>query len=624
MHDNRRSERTRVRPPRFRDALRRAIGLRPRFRNMLGIACTGHGASIALVTADGIVRASVLDRWCGQKYAMLLARDEAHDILNPKSNIDRAIHFVLTYGRDMPPILIFEDVIADWTSWLLRGLGISLDDIDLVVTSDSHFATTRVRLGRSLRRWFPNAWISSGIEHHEIHQRQAFWQSGFDEAAVLTLDACGEPLHRHGGRSLAGTIAIMDARGRNDTLAEFFFPESSPGLLYDVVNRHVGFQLGDEGKTMGLAPYGNPELLRQIEASLRVHPDGHFDFMPHRDFALALSAYVPARSRDHTIVPRHENVAYAGQALIERVVANAFVAALRSTGQRKLAYAGGVALNSVANEIAFRAARPESLYITPNGGDTGHALGCALFGAYEIAGMTPPLRELSDALGPEYTAAEMRDAARDAGGFVAEPANVAEALARCIANGYITARFDGRAEHGPRALGNRSILADPRSAAMKDHLNARVKFREGFRPFAPAVLEEHAAEWFDIEGRSEYMLRVLQARAARRDAVAATVHVDGSCRVQTVSRAGNAGFYEVIRAFERLTGVPVVLNTSFNIAGKPIVETPADAVRCFRETAIDVLAIGPLLVSKKPLDAYAAPREGHSVMWDGLQPARAD
>jgi carbamoyltransferase len=187
---------------------------------------------------------------------------------------------------------------------------------------------------------------------------------------------------------------------------------------------------------------------------------------------------------------------------------------------------------------------------------------------------------------------------------VSEPADATGELARAIAAGCITARFDGRAEHGPRALGNRSILCDPRAAEMKDHLNERVKFREGFRPFAPAVLEERASEYFEIDGRSAYMLRVVPARPSHRERIAATVHVDGSCRVQTVSPADNAGFYDVISAFERITGVPVVLNTSFNVAGSPIVETPLDAVRCFNETAIDVLALGPFILTKAPVAAW--------------------
>lgn len=199
----------------------------------------------------------------------------------------------------------------------------------------------------------------------------------------------------------------------------------------------------------------------------------------------------------------------------------------------------------------------------------------------------------------------MLQAARGLPFPVTQPDHPERTLAHCIANGYITARFAGAAEFGPRALGNRSILCDPRGGHMKDHLNAKVKHREAFRPFAPAVVEDQAARWFDMDFRSPYMLRVVPVRAEMRERIPAVVHVDGSCRVQTVSEADNPGFHHVIREFDALTGVPVVLNTSFNLAGKPIVETPRDALECFAATEIDVLALGPLIVSKRPLDEYA-------------------
>jgi carbamoyltransferase len=316
-----------------------------------------------------------------------------------------------------------------------------------------------------------------------------------------------------------------------------------------------------------------------------------------------MQQFEPGRWPGAELTQGHRDVAYAGQALLERIVVNAFEAAMRLTGQRRLAYAGGVALNSVANEIAFQTVRPEAIYIAPNPGDTGHALGCALFGAYEIARWPPPLKEIPDFIGPGYSDEEMIEAARGSAYPVTTPADLAQAMAACIAGGLITARFSGAAEHGPRALGNRSILCDPRPAAMKDYLNERVKHREGFRPFAPAVLEEEAGEWFDIAERSSYMLRVVQVRPERQEQVAATVHVDGSCRVQTVNARENPGFHSLLRAFRARTGVPVVLNTSFNIAGKPIVETPRDAINCFAATEIDVLALGPVLLAKRPLPA---------------------
>jgi carbamoyltransferase len=597
-------------PDSWRGMIRKRFGMRPgRIGVVLGIACTGHGASIAALTSDGVVRSSVLDRWAGVKHVLMFARNEDGDIRNPRSHVDREIHSVLEYAYGKyPPTRIFEETLDDWLHWFLRGLHLTADDIDLVVTSESHFATCRWRLGRKLHRWFPKAWITSGLEHHEVHQRQAFWQSGFDRAAVVTLDSCGERLERFGGMALAGTITAMDVSGKYDTMSVLPFPVSSPGLLYDVVNRHVGFRMGDEGKTMGLAPYGDPELFHRIEKLLQLNPDGTFDFMPHLEFQAHLERYVPERLPDQEFSQLHRNVAYAGQGIIEKIVGNAFAAAMNLTGARRIAYAGGVALNSVANEVAFRAARPDALYIAPNPGDPGHALGCALFGAHEIAGWPPPLKEMPEYIGPTYPDHELIDVARVSGYPVMESQNVENELARCIANGYITARFAGGAEFGPRALGNRSILCDPRRPDMKDYLNARVKHREGFRPFAPAVLEDLAAAWFDIDHRSPFMLRVVPVRDGARSLIPAVVHVDGSCRVQTVSPSDNPGFYSVIRAFDSLTGVPVVLNTSFNVAGRPIVETPENAIDCFKDTAIDVLALGPVLVSKRSLSEYQSPR----------------
>ena len=360
---------------------------------------------------------------------------------------------------------------------------------------------------------------------------------------------------------------------------------------------------------MGLAPYGEPELLDRLLPRLSLHEDGSFSFYEHRELRALLQDYVPERWPDGEITPRHSNVAYAGQAILEKIVVNAFQVAIRLSGQKRLVYAGGVALNSVANEIALRTLDLDGFYIAPNPGDPGHALGCALYGAYEIAGWKPLFQELPDYLGRKYSEQDMRAACRECTHHVERPDQPELLLARCIQNGYITARFDGRAEHGPRALGNRSILASPLSAGMKDYLNAHVKHRESFRPFAPAVLEECAAEWFDLQGRSPYMLRVVPARSTARERIPAVVHVDGSCRVQTVSRDDNPGFYNVIQAFQSLTGVPVVLNTSFNTAGNPIVETPSDAVECFTSTDIDALLLGPFLLSKRPLQEYDVPRE---------------
>ena len=588
---------------------------------VLGLACTGHGASIAIATSDGILQSTVLERWAGVKRILLFAEEEDHDLRNPTCKLDEHINFCFKYGYGaFPPTLIFEKTMREWLGWFLEGLDLRPSDIDLVVVSESHFATCGLRLGPRLGEWFPKAWISQSITHHEIHQRQAFWQSGFEEAAVVTLDASGEALESLGGRTLSGTIATMNALDGCRMLSQMYFPESSPGLLYEVITRHCGFRLGDEGKTMGLAPYGEPELLNRLLPHLSLHDDGSFSFYEHRELRTLLQDYVPERWPDGEITQSHSNVAYAGQAILEKIVVNAFQVAMRLSGQKHLVYAGGVALNSVANEIALRTLDLDGFYIAPNPGDAGHALGCALFGAYEIAGWKPPFRELPDYLGRKYSEQDMREACRGCTHQVERPDQPELLLARCIQNGYITARYDGPAEFGPRALGNRSILASPLSPGMKDYLNARVKHRESFRPFAPAVLEEHAAEWFDLQGPSPYMLRVVPVRETVRERIPAVVHVDGSCRVQTVSRDDNPGFYKVIQAFQSLTRVPVVLNTSFNIAGNPIVETPSDAVECFASTDIDVLLLGPFLLSKLPLKEYELPRDEAAIVISAQNP----
>jgi carbamoyltransferase len=574
-------------------------------RHILGIACTGHGASIAYIGPDGVVRSSVLDRWVGIKNTLMFCEDEERSIRNSESGIDANINYILTYGfKKFPECRTFEGSFPGWFDWLLHDIGIKPGDIDLVVTSDSHFATCRPRLGLKLNKWFPNARVFRDIEHHAIHRCQAFWQSGFEEAAVLTLDTCGEDLERLDFKKIAGTIARMNNKGQNEVLTEFAFPRSSAGLIYDAATHQCGFIQGEEGKTMGLSAYGKPGFFDKVKDRLHLKDDGSFEFMDSADFKKMLDEYAPERLKGEELTQAHMDVAYAAQVLIELIVTNAFEAALKLTGLPDLVYAGGLGLNSVANDIAFKKARPRRLYIPTNPGDTGHALGCVLFGAYELAGWEPPTTELPEYLGPSYSQDEIEDALKTCNYPISFPEHLDQMIAQCIANGHIVARFEGRAEFGPRALGNRSILCDPRRPDMKDYLNSRVKHRESFRPFAPTVLEEHMSEWFEVEERSSYMLRVAPVRKEVQDKIPAVIHVDGSARLQTLSQKENPGYWNIIDAFHKLTGIPLVLNTSFNLAGKPIVETPADAVECFKSTPIDVLVMGSYLVTKGPLGHY--------------------
>jgi carbamoyltransferase len=587
----------------------RATGLRKDLQHILGITSNGHGASLAYVGRDGTVRSSVFDRWAGTKYTLLLSQDESEQIVGRKSRVAEKMHDLLAYSYgSFPPHRVFEEVFSDWLGWFLSGMPVGAEEIDLVISSESNFITSHFRLAPELNRWLPNARIVTDIEHHTVHQRQAFWQSGFPEAAILTLDTCGESLSRLNHHSICGTISSMTQTGTYALLREFIAPHSSVGLIYSIVNHHVGFTQGEEGKTMGLAPYGRPDLYRKLVKRLRLYPDGSFDFLLGRELHAVLDDYEHERSREKgaPLTQRHCDIAYAGQALTEDIVVNAFTAALRLTNLRNLVYAGGVALNSVANEIANKATNPDGLYIPPNPTDAGQALGCALYAAYELAGWPPPQDEIREYLGPEYDALSISRAVEGSVHFKCRSKDEGREriLARCIANGHIVARFSGGAEFGPRALGNRSILADPRREDMKDYLNARVKHREGFRPFAPSVLLEHAADWFDLEGPSPYMLRVVSVPSSERDRIPAVVHVDGSARVQTVAQQENPAYWKLIHAFYEITGIPLVLNTSFNVAGKPIVETPQDAIDCFESTDIDVLQLDDWIVSKEPIEVF--------------------
>jgi carbamoyltransferase len=585
----------------------KATKLNKKINHILGIACNGHGASLAYIDRDGSIRSSVLDRWAGTKYTLMVSKGELEEMVNRRSAIAAEMYDLLafSYGA-FPKYKVFESAFPAWMDWLLSDLDLKAEDIDLLISSESNFVTSTFRLGPQLNQWLPNAHIVTDLEHHTVHQCQAFWQSGFKEAAVLTLDTGGENLTRLNNHKICGTISRMDRSSRCQVLREFIFPHSSAGLIYSIINHHLGFSQGQEGKTMGLAPYGRPDLYQKLANYLRLYPDGSFDFLPYTELHMALENYEYQRPKEKgaEFTQKHCDIACAGQAIIEDIVVNAFKAALRLTGLKNLVYAGGLALNSVANEIANRVAKPDKLYIPPNPGDTGQALGCALYAAYELAGWPPQKTEIPEYLGPQYNRDKMLKAIHSTDHYRIQLENPEWIIACCIANGHIVARFAGQAEFGPRALGNRSILADPRRNDMKEYLNARVKHRESYRPFAPSVLIEYASKWFDLGNRSPYMLRVVNVPANIREYIPAVVHVDGSARVQSVDKRENPEYWKLIDSFYKITDVPLVLNTSFNVAGKPIVETPQDAVDCFESTDIDVLLIEDWIISKRPIEEF--------------------
>lgn len=494
--------------------------------------------------------------------------------------------------------------------YVLDEAGVTIDDVDLVVANDFLNPVYPLRY-RDRVRW---------IGHHLSHAASTFYTSPFEDAAVLVMDGRGSAVDTADGprgetvtcysadasglrvvRQQLGRITLTDVRSEDPY-------EDSVGWMYEAVSKSIGFvssrtRMGEPGKTMGLAPYGGP---RYVDAVAQTFTLGDGEFRQSTEQQIALRGYIAAElaaagdaaSRDEV----RADFAYAVQANTERIVIEMARWLHRQTGQRRLCLAGGVSLNSVANYKILEETPFEELHIVPAAGDSGTALGAALYGYHELgghpwkAGPAP----FSPYLGRVYGRTEVDAAVAGYADRVhaERPPDLYDRVAAELSAGAIVGWFQGRSEIGPRALGNRSILADPRPADMKDRLNAKVKHREAFRPFAPVVLEERQADFFTSTVPAYYMLLVPDVRPDKRDVIAAVTHVDGSARLQTASPDLNAPLCELLRAFDRRTGVPVLVNTSFNDNNEPIVETPDDALRCFLSTEIDLLVLGDLLVRK--------------------------
>jgi carbamoyltransferase len=450
------------------------------------------------------------------------------------------------------------------------------------------------------------------VEHHRAHLASSFFCSPFEEAAVLSLDGFGD------------FVSTMWASGRDrslQVLGQIGWPHSL-GILYTAVTQWLGFpKYGDEGKVMGLAPYGKPLFAEELRRACRT-TDGGFEldvsYFTHTSEGVAMTwdAGSPVLGRLYSqklvellgaprepgsaLTERHHDVAASLQSVTEEVVFHVARLVHRATGRDRLCLAGGVALNSVANG-KLRAQTPfREVFVQPAAGDNGTSLGAALWVQHQVLAAPRGFVMRHASLGPEYDDEECARALAGSKHAVTriDDSELASRTAQAIADGKVVGWFQGRMEFGPRALGNRSVLADPRRADMKDVLNRRIKHREPFRPFAPVVLAEKAAEWFDDAQPSPAMLLVLPFKEAKRALVPAVAHVDGSGRLQTIEREDNPRYYDVIAAFEKLTGVPILLNTSFN-ENEPIVCAPEEAVDCFERTAMDILVLGSHFVERR-------------------------
>jgi len=578
--------------------------------NVLGFSAFGHTSAAGLVVDGRLVAAAEEERFLRRKYSMALPLNAARCCLARAGlTADDLTHvgYFFDLKRGLPFYALHALRYFPASLRLLTEREPGPEGFELVINP---LRTLQLKTGllSALGALHPERVRFGFLEHHRCHAAH-FFASPFDEAAVLTVDALGEWT----------STGLYHGRGSDLTeLGRIPFPHSL-GALYAAVTTHLGYgTLEGPGKVMGLSAYGDPRRFgEQFGRLVRLEPDGGFSvdleyFQYHRRrgqrvSARFIEAFGPPRDPETPLRRQHEDLAAALQATVERTMLHLARGLHRRTGSSNLVLAGGVALNSVANGVLAREGPFERIWVPPSPGDSGTALGAAYLlhvaGRRERNGLVPE----QPFLGPEFDDRAC-GAALDAAGLTSRrPRSLHREVARLLAAGSIVGWFRGRMEFGPRALGHRSILADPRRAEDKDRLNREVKHREAYRPFAPACAAEACGRYFEDAAESPFMSFVVRVRPEAREGLAAVTHVDGTARLQTVERELEPDLHRLLLAFEQEAGVPVLLNTSFNVSGEPIVCTPEDAVRCFLSTGIDALVLGDRLVKNGPI-----PGGGHA------------
>ena len=598
---------------------------------VLGVSAFYHDSAAALVEDGHIVAAAQEERFTRRKHDARFPRHAIASCLAHAGLELADVDHVAFYDK---PFIKFERLVETYLAFAPRGYRSFRMAMPLWLKEKLF----QKRLLRSeLARFDPDFDARAKLlftEHHQSHAASAFFPSPFDEAAVLTMDGVGE---------WATTSVAAGHGNRLDMLREIHFPHSL-GLLYSAFTYYTGFKVNSgEYKVMGLAPYGEPKYTQTIlDHLIDLKPDGtfrlaqsYFDYctglaMTNPKFDALFGA--PARDPAALVTQRDMDLAASIQAVCEEVVLRLTRALHEDTGAKYLCLAGGVALNCVANGKVLRDGRFERLWVQPAAGDAGGALGAALCATHLLNG-APRQTNGADAmqgafLGPGFAQDDIEARLGEVGARfeVLEDAALIDSCARALAAGEAVGWFQGRMEFGPRALGGRSILGDARSPTMQSVLNLKVKFRESFRPFAPSVPREDAAEWFELDEDSPYMLIVAAVAEAQRRAmtnadqalfgidklnvprstIPAVTHVDHSARIQTVHSETNPRYHALLTRFKELTGCPVLVNTSFNVRGEPMVCTPEDAFRCFMGTDLDALAIGDCYLRKLDQDPALA------------------
>lgn len=483
----------------------------------------------------------------------------------------------------------------------LKQAGIRMEDVDYVVHPGDSYDDLECRIRLYLKHYFGHVPKLELINHQLAHLASTFYCSGYDEAMCISYDGVGD--------QKSGALAIAN-RKNGVQIVDWIEEENSLGHLYGAITVFLGFGLAeDEYKVMGLAPYGKDNIdFRKVctltETGFQLNPE-IWGRKP-RIRSIAEPIYNEARMVEIFGSPRlpsapitqfHKDLSCSLQRTLEACVIKLITSFHQRTGLRKLCLSGGVALNCTANRYIYKLPFVDELYVQPASSDRGLALGCALETAFKVG--TPVHGLDSVYMGVDRSISEIEEAFSTTGFAKEMPSDPSETAAELIASGKVVGWFQGRSEFGPRALGNRSILADPSNPAMKDTVNKKIKYREEFRPFAPAVLLERSREIFDLHGPLPTMTVAVDTREKWRSFLPSTTHVDGSSRVQTVAQTDNPMYYNLIENVEKLIGVPAVLNTSFNIKGQPIVETPLNALETFAGSGLDACLIGPYLIRKK-------------------------
>jgi carbamoyltransferase len=595
---------------------------------VLGISAFYHDSAAALVDGGRVVAAAQEERFSRKKHDARFPRAAIAYCLGEAGITLDGVDYVAFYDK---PFVKFERLLETYLACAPRGFQSFRMAIPLWLREKLF---QKMLLRRELARFGSGFDADARLlfaEHHQSHAASAFFPSPFAEAAILTMDGVGEWT----------TTSVGLGRGNHlEMIREIHFPHSL-GLLYSAFTYYTGFKVNSgEYKVMGLAPYGEPRYAQRIlDHLVDVKPDGSFRLdLSYFDYCTGLRMTSerfhalfegPPRRPDELLTQRHMDLAASIQAVTEEVVLRLTRAIAAETGARNLCLAGGVALNCVANGKVLRDGRFAELWVQPAAGDAGGAVGAALC-AYHLFQRQP--RETPAAgdamaggfLGPAFGQAEIEGRLQRTGARfrVLDEAALVERTAETLAEGRAVGWFQGRMEFGPRALGARSILGDAGSPTMQSALNLKVKYRESFRPFAPAVLREDVAEWFELDRDSPYMLLVAPVSPhlrremtpeeqtlfgiaklnVPRSRIPAVTHVDYSARIQTVHHDTHPRFHALLTAFKKRTGRPVLVNTSFNVRGEPIVCTPEDAFRCFMGTEIDALAIGDCYLAKEDQD----------------------